>query len=110
MGKVTKAQSYAIRWLDKENMEAKQIASELNLTIKQVKAFLEKHTQTNPDIATKTQKVNKTKNLIKNKTTSGKEGVTMMTGEASQVIDEQKKKRCSVRDLSSCIHRPNGPN
>ena len=55
MGRITKAQSYAIRWLDSESMSPENIASELNLTVKQVGSILEKNAASKGDVKTKTE-------------------------------------------------------
>tara|TARA_B100002019_G_scaffold29462_1_gene23393 strand:+ start:4187 stop:4510 length:324 start_codon:yes stop_codon:yes gene_type:complete len=106
MGRITKAQSYAIRWLDSENMSPENIASELNLTVKQVGSILEKNAASNGDVKTKTEKVSAAKKLMVNETGSGKSGVTIMTGEASQAI-EQSKPSQSIRNPESYIYKPN---
>ena len=97
MGRITKAQSYAIRWLDSESMSPENIASELNLTVKQVGSILEKNAASKGDVKTKTEKVSAAKKLMVNEIRSGKSGVTIMTGEASQAI-EQSKPSQSIRN------------
>ncbi len=106
MGRITKAQSYAIRWLNNEDMSQENIASELNLTVKQVGSILEKNTSSKGEVKTKTEKVSAAKKLMINQTGGGKSGVTVMTGEASQAIEESTKSQ-SIRNPESYIYKPN---
>ena len=108
MSRITKTQTYAIRWLNHEQKNAEDIASELKLSIKQVQSILEKYGESHGDIKTKQSPVSAVKKMMSSKT-SKSQGVTVMTGDASMAIQESNTKSSNrATDRSSYIHSPNG--
>lgn len=111
--RLSKSEKYAINWLDGQGKSETEIAQELNVTEKQVTAYLEKSRVTNKKTNIKTGssavKKPKHKNLMITNTSAKKDkGVTIMTKEASEVFDDEKKKvkRTSTRNQDA-IFRPN---
>ena len=106
MSRISKLHTYAIRWLNYEKKSNEDIATELELTVKQVNSVIEKYgtTNRNDDNIKTVQKPAIQKMLSAQ--TSNSSSVTVMTGEASMNIQESKSK--SKRSLDRCIHRPNG--
>ena len=107
MARVSKAQTYAVRWLNYEQKNAQDIAAELKLSIKQVEAILEKYGTSNGEVKTKQAPVSAVKKMLSSET-SRKQGVTVMTGEASLAIQDSNTKTPQPTDRSSYIHNPNG--
>ena len=107
MPRVSKAQTYAVRWLDYEKRNIEDISSELNLSMKQVEAILEKYGRSEGKVETKQAPVSGVRKMLSSQTSS-KNGVTVMTGEASMAIQESKTSNTSSKDKSSYIYRPNG--
>ena len=107
MARVSKAQTYAVRWLDHENKNTEDIASELNLSVKQVTNILEKYGKSEGSVETKQEPVSGVRSMMNSKTNSNK-GVTVMTQEASMAIQESTQKKPPSTDRSSYIYSPNG--
>lgn len=115
MAKISKAQNYAILWLNNQGIETVKIADELNLTEKQVLSVLEKgiDNKISKDTKIKTVKSvvsSKSKDMMITKTSAkGTKNVAIMTQEASQLNDELKKQNStSSRSRDNIIYRPNG--
>lgn len=111
MSRLNKTQTYAIMWLNSQNIEPIKIADELKLNLKQVSTVLEKQSQSGTNnIETKSSPVSKRKNLMVNETAVKKtNSVSIMTKEASAMNDELQKKidSSSVRRSNDAIYRPN---
>lgn len=114
MAKLTKAETYAIKWLSSQGKDIDQIAEELKLTEQQVKRTIEKahvSSKTKNNVKTATEKTNsKAKDLIITKT-SGKNinSVAIMTKEASEVSDAHRQSNNNVsisRAFKNSIYRP----
>ena len=109
--KITKNIAYAINWLLSQNKTPKEISDELNLTEKQIIAYIEKNNISKADnLATKSSKVkSKSKDLMIRHTSNKKvNNVAIMTKEASEVNDELKKKlNAGSNRNSKCIFKPN---
>lgn len=94
MAKLSKANLYAIQWLNSQSKTAPEIAKELALTEKQVNSVLEKNSiaseKNNIKIAKSTSR---SQNLMIRETAGKKNNsVAIMTGEASMLNDELKHK------------------
>jgi len=107
MARISKAQTYAVRWLNHQQKSPKDIASELKLSIKQVEGILEKYGASDGTVKTKQAPVSAVKKMMSSKT-SRSQGVTVMTGDASMAIQESNTKSPNRTDRSSYIHSPNG--
>lgn len=107
MARVSKAQTYAVRWLDYENKSADDIAAELKLSVKQVNTILEKYGRSEGAVETKQEPVSGVRKMLSSQT-AGNKGVTVMTSEASMTIQEQNNSQPSKKDTSSYIYSPNG--
>lgn len=112
MSKITKIQTYAIQWLNHINKTTDEIASELDLTIKQVDSVLEKNQKATSDNQIKTSSSvvgDKKKNLMIMETSVKKNrSVAIMTKEASYQVDENRKNAngSQARKTSDSIYRP----
>ena len=107
MARISKAQTYAIRWLDHEQQKPEDIAAELKVSVKQVQGVLEKYARSEGSVETKQEPVSGVRKMMSSKTNSNK-GVTVMTSEASMAIQEQNNNQPSKKDTSSYIYSPNG--
>lgn len=114
MARLTKAETYAIKWLSSQGKNIDQIAEELKLTEQQVKRTIEKahaSSKTKNNVKTATEKANsKAKDLIITKT-SGKNinSVAIMTKEASEVSDAHRQSNNNIsisRAFKNSIYRP----
>lgn len=105
MARISKAQTYAIRWLNHEEKTIENIATELKLTTKQVESVIEKYGSTNSKDKISTAQKPAVQKMLSSKTANNA-SVTVMTGEASMSIQSHKHKSSRVTD--DCIHRPNG--
>lgn len=101
-----KNQEYAILWLHSQNKKVAEIADELNIGIEKVEAAIRVNSE---PVQTKKKKSSKSKDLMITQTSNkGTKSVAIMTGEASALNDEMKKKlRTTPKDTQSYIHRPN---
>jgi hypothetical protein len=99
-----KKQEYAILWLHSQNTKPSEIADELNIPIDKVESAIRINSE-----PVQTKKSSKSKDLMINKTSSkGSKSVAIMTGEASALNDELKKKQhTKVKDTQEYIHKPN---
>jgi len=107
MARVSKAQTYAVRWLNHENKDVDDIASELKLSVKQVTNILEKYGSSEGSVDTKQEPVSGVRKMLSSQTSASK-GVTVMTSEASMAIQEENNQTPSKKDTSSYIYSPNG--
>lgn len=110
MARPSKAQQYAILWLNSQNMTTQQIAEELSISEKQVQSAVEKHTPpAEPAIQTAKQPVGTRSQNLMIRQTSGKKTntVAIMTGEASMLNDSLKDKSQQQRNTDKYIFRPN---
>jgi hypothetical protein len=114
MAKINKTQTYAIRWLHSQGKNNETIASELDITTKQVGSVIDKYTTsstetTESQLDTKKSPVSKAKDLmIKETSAKRSRNVMIMTKEASELGDEMKKKmrNHSARPDENVIFRP----
>lgn len=108
--KITKQLGYAISWLSSQGKSAVQIAEELDLTEEQVTKFIEKHSITkNKELPIKSSSTKSSKDLMIRHTRDKKNNsVAIMTGEASSVNDEMRKKNFNRTDKNiEHIFKPN---
>lgn len=103
MKKLNKNQEYAVLWLRQQNKNAAQIAEELEISLDRVEAAIRQNTD--PVKATKS----KSKDLMITQTSNKKtNNVAIMTGEASALNDDLKKKfKGNTKDNQDYIFRPN---
>lgn len=114
MPRLTKTETYAIRWLAEQGKTPEQISEELNLPDKKVKNVLEKSHKSSSDkkIKTATSKANtSSKDLMITKTANKRiNSVAIMTKEASEVADANRQSTNNTtiqRSLKNAIYRPN---
>jgi len=113
MTKLSKANTYAIQWLNSQNKQPIEIADELKLKIDQVNLVLEKsilNMEKNNNIQTTKSPASRSHDLMITKT-SGKKtnSVAIMTGEASMANDALKNqipKNNQLRNTDRYIFRP----
>lgn len=108
MSRLTKEQTYAIRWLNSQGIEPIEIATELSITEKQVQKILEKTTNSsdNPKIKTAKSPVSKSQDMmIRHTSSKNTNNVSIMTKEASQYNDTVKSS-VPVEKKSDHIFRP----
>jgi|TARA_B100001094_G_C18134889_1_gene774483 regulator of extracellular matrix RemA (YlzA/DUF370 family) len=105
MKKLNKNQEYAVLWLSQQNRNSAQIAEELEISLDRVEAAIRQNTD--PVKATKSK--SKSKDLMITKTSNKKtKNVAIMTGEASALNDDLKKKfKGNTKDNQDYIFRPN---
>lgn len=98
--KKNKNQEYAILWLHEQKKKSGEIAEELDIGVDKVESVLRANKEP--------KKASKSKDLMINKTASkGSKSVSIMTGEASALNDELKKKNVTTKtDTQSFIFRP----
>lgn len=98
--KKNKNQEYAILWLHEQKKKSGEIAEELDIGVDKVESVLRANKEP--------KKASKSKDLMINKTASkGSKSVSIMTGEASSLNDELKKKNVTTKtDTQSFIFRP----
>jgi predicted transcriptional regulator len=114
MARTSKAQQYAVRWLNSQQMAVDKIAEELSITEKQVQSILDKNTVTvetkeADSINTVQQPVGSRSQKLMIRETAGKKinNVAIMTGEASMLNDTMKNKDSQQRNTDNYIFRPN---
>jgi selenocysteine lyase/cysteine desulfurase len=92
MKAITKIHEYATKYLhDILKMEPKNIAKELEITVKQVQKILNIPNKQNKTIPTVTSNADNKDHLMINKTLGNRSGVSIMTGAASAKGDELMK-------------------
>jgi hypothetical protein len=102
MARISKVQTYAVKWLSQEGKTPDEISEELKLSSDQVKKILEKNNSVNKDGSsiktTQEPAVSKSKNMMIN-TTMGKQSktVSIMTREASEYNDARKNTASSPK-------------
>lgn len=105
--KKNKSQEYAILWLHSQHQKPGDIASELSISIDKVEAAI----RTNSEPTRAKKQSSKSKDLMITETSSKRaKSVAIMTGEASSLNDEIKKKKPyndSVKKTEEHIFRPN---
>lgn len=107
MAKLSKANMYAIRWLNYEEKTPEDIASELKLNTKQVEEVLEKYGRADGNVPTNQQPVSRVRNMMSSSTKNNSH-ITVMTGEASLAIQNSKSHdNVSSKNQQSYIYRPN---
>jgi orotate phosphoribosyltransferase-like protein len=89
---VSKAKEYAVLYLNQQGVKTNEISNELNLKEETVEKILNEHASNNDNEQTGSKKSSKAHNLMIRET-SGKKtnNVSIMTKEASMLIDEQLK-------------------
>lgn len=110
MARPSKAQHYAVLWLNSQQMTNDKIAEELSISEKQVSSILSKTEKTTTQaIPTAQQPVGTRSQNLMIRQTSGKKTntVAIMTGEASMLNDALKDKNTTQRNTDSYIFRPN---
>lgn len=107
--RINKITGYAIRWLNKEGNSVDEIANELDLSVKQVSNFLEKHNDQNTSkLAVTSAPITSPDLMIRHTRDKKINNVAVMTREASMMNDEARKKtpnQISTRN-ANCIYRP----
>jgi transposase len=113
MAKITKIQQYAVLWLSSQSLDNQAIATETNISVKQVDNIINKFTVDNSKSQINTtsgpaKSPSKTKQLMITESVGGRQNVAIMTKEASQVADEERKKfEPLAKKDTSHIFRPN---
>ena len=104
MKKLNKNQEYAVLWLKHQNKNAAEIAEELEISLDRVEAAIRQNSE-----PVKATKKSKSKDLMITETSTKKtKNVAIMTGEASALNDELKKKfKGNTKDNKDYIFRPN---
>jgi len=114
MAKISKANLYAILWLDSQNKTTNEIAKELSISEPQILKALEKHKKTT-EATTTTNNVNTAKAPVSRsqslmiRETAGKKinSVAIMTGEASMANDALKNQaQPKTKNTDKYIFRP----
>jgi len=101
---VSNLQKYAIHWLKSEGWENDKIATEVDLTEKQVNNILKSSKTNDNAIKTKTEVMgSKTKNLMITETVNRQKNVAIMTKEASMVNDELKKNKTTTNNRDKSL-------
>ena len=104
-------QEYAILWLHSQHKKSGDIASELNISIDKVEAAIRTHSEpTQAKKQSSKKQSSKSKDLMITETSSKRtKSVAIMTGEASSLNDELKKKSHSnsAKKTEEHIFRPN---
>lgn len=113
MPKVSKAQKYAIQFLQNKGLSVDDIATDLNLSAKQIDSVLAEESESVP-VDTE-QNINKNKTLpdsfIINKTSAkGNPSVSILTQQASMLFDDIKKsqKHNNKYNEQKFIFKPKG--
>jgi NCAIR mutase (PurE)-related protein len=109
MSKITKIQQYAVLWLSSQLVEEQIIATETNLSTKQISTILNKFKIDNPQNQINTtsgpaKAKSKTQQLMITESVGKRQNVSIMTKEASQVADEERKKIESIEHKKEASH------
>lgn len=107
MSRISKSNTYAIRWLDYTQKSPEDIASELKLNVQQVKDVLEKYGRSDGNVPTTQQPVSRVRKMLSS-TSNKNHPITVMTSEASIAIQDSQNNKPSTKDQQSYIYRPNG--
>lgn len=104
-----KKQEYAILWLHSQNKKMGDIAEELNISVDKVDAALRANKSPEESKQAKKSSQSRSKNLMINETSNKKtKNVSIMTGEASALNDNLRKKYIGKnKDTQGFIYRPN---
>lgn len=108
--KITKNIGYAISWLNNQGNSIEKIADELKLTTEQVTKYIEKNCNNKQkELPIKSSSTKSSKDLMIRHTRDKKiNSVSIMTGEASSINDEMRKKNFNKsRDNAQHIFKPN---
>jgi len=116
MARISKAHEYAVYWLNSQGLTTDSIATELDLTDKQVAKVLEKNNSVNEtnNIKTNSSPVNSIKTsskdlMIRHTSAKKNNSVAIMTKEASKrLMIKQRKITKLIPNLQKNIFRPNG--
>jgi hypothetical protein len=102
-----KKQEYAILWLHAQKKKMGDIADELNISVDKVEAAI--RANKSPEDSKPAKKRSKSQDLMITKTSAKKtNNVSIMTGEASALNDELRKKYVGKqKDQQDYIFRPN---
>lgn len=113
MGRLSKTEVYAIKWLNFQNLSPQEIATTLKLSEKQVTKALEvesKDKKTVQDLITSKSSATKFENLFITESHNKKnKGVTIMTKEASEKADSDRSNtsnRTKSERNNNIIFRP----
>jgi hypothetical protein len=107
MSRISKSNTYAIRWLDYTQKSPDDIAAELKLNVQQVKDVLEKYGRSDGNVPITQQPVSRVRKMLSS-TSNKNHPITVMTSEASIAIEASKNNKPSTKDQQSYIYRPNG--
>jgi len=104
-----KKQEYAILWLHAQNKKIGDIAEELGIPIDKVDAAIRANKSPEESKQTKKSSMSRSKNLMISKTANkGTKNVSIMTGEASALNDNLRKKYIGKnKSNQDYIFRPN---
>lgn len=110
MNKVSKANSYAIKWLSYTGLNSSEISKELKISEEQIMKILEKESPAHNDDKVKTGSgpvKQPKKNLMINQTAGKKaKTVSIMTEAASQNNDQELQKSPTNKRYNKDIFRP----
>lgn len=89
---ISKAKEYAVLYLNQQGVKTKDISNELNLKEETVDKILKEHITNNTNEDVNSKRSSKAQNLMIRETSSKKiNNVSIMTKDASMLIDEQLK-------------------
>lgn len=112
MARMSKANEYAINWLNSQGKNIEQISQELGLNTKQVQKFLEKTNTLNSSNTIETKnapvKIKSSDLMIRHTAAKKNNSVAIMTKEASEMNDASKKSNSGNPNIQKNIFRPNG--
>jgi orotate phosphoribosyltransferase-like protein len=108
MAKLSKANQYAIMWLDSQGYTIDNIAKELNLTIEKIQPYIsnkspETETETKAEAPVRTAKTSK--DFMIRHSQNNVNSVSIMTQQASMLNDESRKKNPPNTTNTSYIHK-----
>jgi len=115
MSKTSKLHQYAVLWLHSQSMNSDQISKEIGLTVKQVETVVNKNKpqreKTSSIPSNHSPVKSKAHQLMINESVGKRQKVSIMTKEASQIADEDRKKHMdSKKTNNSYIFRPSESN
>jgi orotate phosphoribosyltransferase-like protein len=102
MAKLSKANQYAIMWLDSQGYTIDNIAKELNLTIEKIQPYISNKSE---EVQTPVKTAKTSKDFMIRHSQNNVNSVSIMTQQASMLNDESRKKYPPNTTNTSYIHK-----
>ena len=101
MAKISKVKEYAIRWLFSQQHDVASIVKEVGVAEASVQSMVDQIIMENPP-----KKITSPDLMIRHTSSKGLNSVSIMTREASEINDANRKPGTQGRDLNKSIFKP----